>query len=91
MPSPCSQGSPWLGHDTAPGVEHLGASARLTPGPVEIPVAVLPDLLADILGKLTGFLTAVERWADRCAPSLAADLVARLARDLDIGAPLPRA
>lgn len=83
--------SPWLGHDPAPWVEHLGHQVRVWPDggdvafppagtlPVEIPVSDLPGLVARAHQQLQDFLGLLQSWALPLAGPAASDLAPALA------------
>ncbi|MFJ9343122.1 hypothetical protein ACIRP0_28100 [Streptomyces sp. NPDC101733] len=85
----------WLGHGTATRVEHLGTLVKVWPDadppteiPIEIPLVELPALMRTVHERLNGFLSLADRWAHHYVPTLAPVLIAKLSRDLNIGARL---
>lgn len=97
--------SPWLGHDPAPWIEHLGGKIRVWPdggieseavppagsSPVEIAASDLPGLIADAHKKLQDFLDLIEPWARPLAGGAAGGPAAALAAHFHVSWPGPGA
>lgn len=95
-------GSPWLGHDPGPEVEHAGDQLRVWQdgGPnrhrgrfagvhVDIPRQDLPELLAGVRRSLVGFLDVLTVWTRQAGLSRRGSaLVEAIDRSFAITAPL---
>ncbi|MFJ8007304.1 hypothetical protein [Streptomyces fagopyri] len=93
-------GTPWLGHDPSPRIEHDDKVIRVWPDggeapkapstrPIEIPVCDLLGILHSVRDAMQGFLSLTKQWATHHVPALALDLATKLDEDLAISAPLP--
>jgi hypothetical protein len=90
--------SPWLGHDPAPWIEHLGQAIRVWPDgepgeppvgttPIEITTTDLPGLIDAASQHFRGFLGLIEPWAAALDLPGARDLASALARHFHITEP----